>query len=80
MSEVHLKSSTYTLLLFPVKISHDYISLLLYIATNCQGRDLSIIKHARNANDTGDNFILCVNFVVDLTEFTMSEKNFLRII
>jgi len=64
------------ILLFPVKISHNYISLLIYIATNCQGRDLSIIKHARNANDTGDNFILCVNFVV-VVDSTF-EKNFLR--
>lgn len=69
-------SKARSILLFPVKISHDYISLL-YIATNCQGRDLSIIKPVRNANDMGDNFILCVNFVVvDSTEFTMFKKNF----
>lgn len=72
-------SKARSILLFPVKISHDYISLLLYIATNCQGRDLSIVKHARNSNDTADNFILCVNFVVvDSTEFTMFEKNFFK--
>lgn len=67
--------------LFPVKISHNYMSLLLYIATNCQGRDLSIIKHARNANDMGDNFILCVNFVVVdySTVYDILKEFFLRI-